>query len=516
MTALTTPASTAASHPGDASAAGPGEPAVALITLGCARNDVDSEELAGRLESGGFRVVGEPADADAVLVNTCGFIETAKKDSVDTLLAAASMDAPGDGRERAVVAVGCLAQRYGTELADALPEAAAVLGFDDYPDIAARVRGVLAGDRPSAPTPGDRRTLLPLSPVSRRSSPAPSQAHSRAPSRPATGPEDLPAGLAPASGPPVVRRRLDNGPMAPLKLASGCDRRCSFCAIPAFRGAFVSRPPAEVLDEAAWLGAHGVRELFLVSENTTSYGKDLADLRLLERLLPQLAAVEGISRVRCSYLQPAETRPGLLDAVAGTPGVVPYFDLSFQHASASVLRRMRRFGDSERFLGLLDEVRRRAPLAGVRSNVIVGFPGETEQDVDVLAEFLTAARLDVVGVFGYSDEDGTEGATLDGHLDTDEISARVEHLSGLVDELVAQRAEDRIGERVDVLVERAGQSDGDVEGRAEHQGPEVDGVTALVGRDGRPAAHVAVGDIVAATVVSSVGPDLVATTGAAA
>jgi ribosomal protein S12 methylthiotransferase RimO len=510
MTALTSPASAAASRPWNAPAAAAGEPAVALITLGCARNDVDSEELAGRLESGGFRVVEEPADADAVLVNTCGFIETAKKDSVDTLLAATGLEAPDDGRERAVVAVGCLAQRYGTELADALPEAAAVLGFDDYPDIAARVRGVLAGDRPSAPTPRDRRTLLPLSPVSRRSA--------RAGSRPGTGPEDLPAGLAPASGPPVVRRRLDNGPMAPLKLASGCDRRCSFCAIPAFRGAFVSRPPAEVLDEAAWLGAHGVRELFLVSENTTSYGKDLADLRLLERLLPQLSAVDGVARVRCSYLQPAETRPGLLDALAGTPGVAPYFDLSFQHASPSVLRRMRRFGDSERFLGLLDEVRRRAPLAGVRSNVIVGFPGETEQDVEVLAEFLTAARLDVVGVFGYSDEDGTEGATLDGHLDTDEVAARVEHLSGLVDELVAQRAEDRIGERVDVLVERVAGPGGDltgVEGRADHQGPEVDGVTALVGPDGRPAS-VAVGDIVAATVVSSLGPDLVATIGAAA
>ena len=213
-----------------------------------------------------------------------------------------------------------------------------------------------------------------------------------------------------------------------------------------FRGSFVSRRPSEVLDEARWLAADGVRELFLVSENSTSYGKDLGDLRLLETLLPELAGIDGVERVRVSYLQPAETRPGLIEAIATTPGVTPYFDLSFQHASNAVLRRMRRFGDPESFLGLLGQVRALAPAAGVRSNVIVGFPGETERDLEILTDFLVAARMDVTGVFGYSDEDGTEAASYDDKLDEDEIRARTEHVSSLVEELTAQRAEERLGE----------------------------------------------------------------------
>ncbi len=479
---------------------------VALVTLGCARNDVDSEELAARLERGGYDLVDEPVDADAVVVNTCGFVEAAKKDSVDTLLAAADLPATAAGRQRVVVAVGCLAERYGDQLATALPEADAVLGFDDYPDIADRLRSVLAGRPPSAPVPQDRRRLLPLSPVDRAAHPTtgvPGHASD-------AGAPDLPDGVAPASGPRAVRRRLGSGPMAPVKLASGCDRRCSFCAIPRFRGAFVSRRPAEIHADVRWLADQGVREVFLVSENTTSYGKDLGDLRLLERLLPELAAVDGIDRVRVSYLQPAETRPGLIDVMTTTPGVAPYFDLSFQHASGPVLRAMRRFGDADRFLGLLDQVRGRAPLAGVRSNVIVGFPGETEHDLQVLCDFLCAAQLDATGVFGYSDEDGTEAERLDGHLDTEEVRARVEHVTALVDELVDQRAEERIGEHVDVLVEAV--AHGAAEGRAAHQGPDVDGSTTLQSSAG---ARPQVGRLVPAVVVDNVGADLVARPGAA-
>ncbi len=459
---------------------------VALVTLGCARNDVDSEELAGRLAAGGFRLVEDPADAETVVVNTCGFVDAAKKDSVDTLLAAA--DLKGSGRTRAVVAVGCLAERYGKDLAESLPEADAVLGFDDYPDIAGRLRSVLAGEVLHAHTPQDRRRLLPISPVDR-----------------AAGHLSVP-GHAPASGPRAVRRRLSGGPMAPLKLASGCDRRCSFCAIPTFRGSFLSRRPSDILAEAGWLARDGVREVFLVSENSTSYGKDLGDLRLLETLLPELAAVDGIERVRVSYLQPAEIRPGLVETIATTPGVSPYYDLSFQHASATVLRRMRRFGDPDSFLGLLGRVRSLAPTAGVRSNVIVGFPGETDGDLQTLCDFLVAARLDVTGVFGYSDEDGTEAATLDGKLDDTEIRARVEHVTDLVEQLTADRAEARLGDDVVVLVESL--EDGDdgtvAEGRADHQGPEVDGSTRLT------RGRYALGDLVPAVVVAAEGADLVA------
>ncbi len=466
---------------------------VAMVTLGCARNEVDSEELAGRLEADGFRLVDDPADADTVVVNTCGFVEAAKKDSVDTLLAAA--DLKESGTTKAVVAVGCLAERYGKDLAESMPEADAILGFDDYPDIAARLRSIVAGEVHHPHTPQDRRRLLAISPVERDASALSVPGHGSSTDELGTG--------APATGPRTVRRRLEGGPMAPLKLASGCDRRCSFCAIPSFRGSFVSRRPSDVVQEGRWLAEQGVKELFLVSENSTSYGKDLGDLRLLETLLPELTALEGVERVRVSYLQPAETRPGLIEAIATTPGVVPYFDLSFQHASATVLRRMRRFGDPESFLDLLSRIRALSPTAGVRSNVIVGFPGETEDDLQTLCDFLVAARMDVTGVFGYSDEDGTEAASYDGKLDDDEIAERTEHVTSLVEELNAQRAEERIGEHVSVLVESL--ADDAVEGRAEQQGPEVDGTTTLFG-----ARDAAVGDVIGAIVTGTDGVDLLA------
>ena len=461
---------------------------VALVTLGCARNDVDAEELAGRLSADGWHVTTDAdgsAGADVVVVNTCGFVESAKQESIDTVLAAADGGAP-------VVATGCLAERYGRELADHLPEAAAVLGFDDYPLISDRLSAVLAGETLTAHAPADRRRLLPLAPATRTGAGVVVPGH-------ATVDAATPAHLR-----PVLRQRLTRGPVAPLKLASGCDRRCAFCAIPRFRGAFVSRSPQEVLAEAQWLAGTGVRELLLVSENSTSYGKDLGDPRALEKLLPQLAAVAGIAWVRVTYLQPAELRPGLLAAIATTPGVAPYFDLSFQHASEPVLRRMRRFGSTERFLGLLAEIRRLAPEAGARSNVIVGFPGETRGDVAELVRFLEAARLDAVGVFGYSDEDGTEAAGLPGKVPAATVRRRYGKLLGLAEELGAQRAAERVGATVRVLVETV--TDGAVEGRAAHQAPEVDGSTTLLVDPTR----VRVGDLVEATVTGSDGVDLVA------
>lgn len=484
---------------------------VALVTLGCTRNEVDSEELAGRLLAEGWTLVDDAADADVAVVNTCGFVEQAKKDSIDVLLEASARK--DEGRTQAVVAVGCLAERYGEQLAAELPEADAVLGFDSYADMSGHLKAVLAGERIASHTPSDRRRLLPLSPVQRQGATgvalpghgdptSPEQAHA------VLEPAALTVeGPAPASGPRVMRARLDGRPWAPLKIASGCDRRCAFCAIPMFRGAFVSRRPTDIVAEARWLAERGVKEVFLVSENSTSYGKDLGDLALLEKVLPELAAIEGIERVRVSYLQPAEIRPGLLDAMAGTPGVVPYFDISFQHASGPLLRRMRRFGGREAFLTLLDDVRRRVPQAGIRSNVIVGFPGETEDDLVELEAFLVAARLDVVGVFGYSDEDGTEaegyGEKVPGHV----VAERVAHFSALIEELNAQRAEERVGEAVEVLVEEVDDEEGQVIGRALHQGPDVDGVTILVA-DHCPG--VAVGDTLRAVVVGTEGIDLFA------
>ncbi len=484
-----------------------------LVTLGCARNEVDSEELAARLEDGGWRLAGPADDADVVLVNTCGFIQAAKQESIDELLDAA-------GRGATIAAAGCLAERYGSELAQAMPEAQ-VLSFDDYEEIAARLDALVSGRRWAAHEPRDRRTLLPISPAARSAARHP-PGHTVVSSAavPGTGSvtpagalgriADLPPGIAPASGPRVVRRRLGGGVVAPLKIASGCDRRCTFCAIPSFRGAFVSRPPQDLLAEAVWLAAHGTRELLLVSENSTSYGKDLGDLRLLESVLPELASVPGICRVRVSYLQPAEVRPGLIEVLAGTPGVAPYFDLSFQHASATVLRSMRRFGDRERFGLLLDQIRKLAPEAGIRSNFIAGFPGETEADFAELQEFLTEARLDAIGIFGYSDEDGTQAASLPGHLSDEEIAARVEELASLADELMAERAVQRIGETVEVLVEEHLGS-GRYLGRAAHQAPEVDGSTEV-----QSERTVAPGALVTAVVTGTDGVDLTAEPTAAA
>jgi ribosomal protein S12 methylthiotransferase len=464
---------------------------VSLVTLGCARNEVDSEELAARLTASGWELTSA-GEASVVLVNTCGFIQAAKQESIAELLSAADSGAK-------VAAVGCLAERYGSDLADELPEAQ-ILSFDDYPDIGARLDDVLAGRRRAAHTARDRRTLLPISPAERpaRRPPEPASADPATPWILGTG------ASGPAAG--VFRRRLSGGVVAPLKIASGCDRRCTFCAIPSFRGAFVSRRPHELLAEARWLAEGGVRELVLVSENSTSYGKDLGNLRLLEEVLPELAAIEGIKRIRISYLQPAELRPGLIEVITSTPGVADYFDLSFQHASGPVLRAMRRFGDTDRFLALLDQIRQASPGAGVRSNFIVGFPGETTADLAELERFLGRAGLDAIGIFGYSDEDGTAAALLPGQLDDAEISRRVEDLADLAEELMAQRAADRLGETIEVLIEEeADARPAGFTGRAAHQAPEVDGTTVI-----SASARLAVGDVVRAVVTGSDGVDLTA------
>ena len=375
-----------------------------------------------------------------------------------------------------------MAERYGKELAEALPEADAILGFDDYQDISARLQSIISGQTHTPHIPRDRRALLPIAPVERA----------------AARDESFTSSVG--AGGSLFRKRLGSAPWAPLKIASGCDRRCSFCAIPYFRGSFISRRPTEILQEATWLAQNGVSELFLVSENTTSYGKDLGDLKLMEKILHEFTEIAGVERVRLSYLQPAEMRPSLLQAMIETEKVAPYFDLSFQHTSPTVLRRMRRFGDSEKFLHLITQIRALAPEAGIRSNFIVGFPGETEADYNDLADFITAAKLDAIGIFGYSDEDNTEALDLSDKVADELIRERVEALSSLADEMVSHRAQARIGESVRVLIEDEELQ----EGRAAHQGPEVDGTTSFIGTNFN------VGEYIDAVIVDSMGADLVA------
>ena len=441
---------------------------VALITMGCARNDVDSEELAGRLAADGWKLVDDAANAEVAVINTCGFIESAKQDSINTLLEAHALK--GNGTTKAVVAVGCMAERYGEELAAALPEADGILSFDDYKDISTRLGDILSGHKPTPHVPQDRRKLLPIAPADR------------------------------ARTSDFARQRLNNDPWAPLKIASGCDRRCAFCAIPQFRGAFVSRHPLEVIAEAKWLADNGVSEIFLVSENTTSYGKDLGDLRAMEKLLPELSKIDGIKRIRLSYLQPAEMRPTLLQAMIEHEKVAPYFDLSFQHTAKDVLRAMRRFGGSSEFLHLISQIRALSPDAGIRSNFIVGFPGESERDFEDLCKFIDDAKLDAVGVFGYSDEDGTEALNMQNKIDPEVIAERVATLSTIADNAVSERATLRIGSEVEVLIDDPELQ----EGRAAFQGPEVDGTVGFVDTEFK------LGQWVKAVITESAGADLIA------
>lgn len=500
---------------------------VAVVTLGCGRNEVDSDQLQGMFTAVGHTVVDEAEGADVVLVNTCTFIAPAKKESVDTVLAACDLK---DAGTRHVLVVGCMAQRYPQELADAVPEADAVVGFAGYAGLPAMVDDLLAGravprvvveedDALSAPASTTRALpSLPLlvMPTSAEQLPperAPLRTADDAPFRATTDQADL--DRMPASGPRFPVRAHDaTRPWAYMKIAGGCDRVCTFCAIPSFRGGFASRSIDELVAEAAWLAGRGARELVLVSENTTSWGKDLdgwggnpggRDLQPV--LLRELAAVDGIERLRLLYLQPAELQWPLLEAMAGIDEVVPYVDLSLQHVSADVLRAMARSGSPTRFLDLVGRIRELMPDAVFRSNFILGFPGETEDDVAQLESFLEQARLDWVGFFPFSREDGTPSADLPDQVPGTLALERLERVASLQERLADEAAAAWVGRTVPVLVEHA---PGDVVlGRSPREAPDTDGEVRLVLPDGS-VPDLPVGRILDATVVASDGVDLVA------
>lgn len=466
---------------------------VAVVTLGCGRNDVDSDQVAGSLVASGLDLVDEPGDADVVLVNTCTFIAPARQDSIDTVLAACDLDKP-------VLVIGCMAQRYGAELSEALPEAAGVLGFADYPRLPAIVHTLLEGgtvaDAPARHEPV--RAALPLLVGGGAATP--------------------PARVAPDAPPNVVFpvRTVPRGPWAYLKIAGGCDRVCTFCTIPSFRGRYASRPLDEVLAEARWLVDNRVRELVCVSENTTSWGKDLPGGRRLQAdLIRGFEQIDGLERVRLLYLQPAEIIPELLDAMAASPVVAPYYDLSLQHASGSVLRRMARSGDPDRFLSLIGSIRERDPSAVFRSSFITGFPGETERDVDLLEDFLREARLDWTGFFTFSVEDGVPSATMPDQVEAAVAEARRDRLVEVAEAVAEDAAAAFVGRRLRVLVEEV--EDGDLAhaaqggsavptavGRSYRESPETDGEVRLPGCD------IPIGRMVDVDVVDAVGLDLVA------
>ena len=420
-------------------------------TLGCPKNQVDSDKLTGLLVADGLSPARDAAEADVVVVNTCAFVEEARQESIDTILALAETKAPG----ASLVVTGCLAERYGDELAEALPEVDRIAGFG--------VALMAAAAAPTSSRPGPVPVQL------RRPDPRPV---------PAFDLLNLPRPSSPR-------------PWAYVKIAEGCDRACGFCAIPSFRGPQRSRSAEQILAEVEQLDA---AEIVLVAQDLASYGRDQG--RGERRIVPLVEAVSArVARTRLLYLYPSDLTDALIDAICATG--VPYFDLSLQHVSRPLLRRMKRWGDGQRFLARMETIRRREPDAAFRSNFIVGYPGETEDDHDRLLRFVEEAQLDWCGFFAYSQEDGTYSSTLDGIVDEDLRSERLAELGELQDAITARRRDLLVGCRVEVLVDEPGV------GRTHREAPEIDGVVEV------PDA-LAPGTFADVTVTSAAGCDLVA------
>lgn len=405
-----------------------------IETLGCPKNEVDSDKLVGTLTADGMTVAESPEDADLIVVNTCAFIESARQESIDTVLALA--DQTPDAQ---MVVTGCMAERYGDELAAALPEIDSVAGFG-VP--------VTLGPKPEQPSVLPSFDLL-----------------------------NLP-------------RPASDRPWAYVKIAEGCDRNCGFCAIPTFRGPQRSRSHASILDEVRVLEA---REIVLVAQDLAAFGRDQGKgERTIVELVGEVS--ELVDRVRLLYLYPSDLTEELIQQILATG--VPYFDLSLQHVSRPLMRRMRRWGDGERFLERIEHIRSLSPDAAFRSNFIVGYPGETEADHDALLDFVERAQLDWCGFFAYSLEEGTYAADLDGTVDPLLVNERLRELTELQDSITAARRDDLIGETVTVLVDAPGI------GRTHREAPEIDGVVLV-------SDALAVGEMHEVVVTGALGPDLI-------
>jgi len=425
-------------------------------TLGCPKNDVDSDKLVGALVADGMQATDDAAAADLVVVNTCAFIGEARQESIDTILALDEQR----GAESRLVVTGCMAERYGSELADALPEVDQVAGFGQAFNLAPAERD--GTEIPSGTTPA--RKLIPVS-----STPLPEFDLLNLP------------------------RPKSAVPWAYIKIAEGCDRSCGFCAIPSFRGPQRSRDIASILTEVDETGA---REIVLVAQDLASYGKDRPAELGAGSIVPLVDAVaDAVDRVRLLYLYPSDLTDDLIDSVCRSG--VPYFDLSLQHVSKPLLRRMRRWGDGQRFLDRIADIREREPDAAFRSNFIVGYPGETEEDHDQLLDFVERAQLDWCGFFSYSNEDGTYAAGLDQHVDGALMNERLAELRELQDEITATRRDDLIGHDVEVLVDATGV------GRSHREAPEIDGIVHV-------SPELTVGEFARVRVADALGPDLVA------
>ena len=409
-------------------------------TLGCPKNDVDSDKIVGTLLADGLIATDDPSLADLVVVNTCAFIEDARKESIDTVLALGAQRKEG----ARLVVTGCMAERYGAELAEALPEVDQVAGFGVPVQMGRKPISVSA-----APIPSFDLLNLP--------------------------------------------RPKSTAPWAYVKIAEGCDRNCGFCAIPSFRGPQRSRDISQILHEVDELGA---KEIVLIAQDLASYGKDRPSELGAGSIVPLVRAVAAkVKRTRLLYLYPSDLSDELIAAILDTG--VPYFDLSLQHVSKTHLRRMRRWGDGERFLKRINDIRALAPDAAFRSNFIVGYPGETEEDHDQLLQFVEDAQLDWCGFFTFSPEEGTHAMTLPDHVPAELMNERIAELREMQDNITANRRDALIGRTVEVLVDEVGI------GRTHWEAPSIDGIV-HVSRD------LPVGEFATVLIVDAMGPDLVA------
>ena len=424
---------------------------IGLISLGCPKNLVDGEVMLGLAEQAGHQITADAADADVLVVNTCAFIDRAKQESIDAILEMAELKKSGAARR--LVVTGCLAERYRDELKDQIPEIDVVLGTGEVPQIAAAIAGSTRTEATVAPLVVHR----------------PDRPNGHAP---LGGRTELPSYLYDAATP---RRLSTPRHYAYVKVAEGCDYKCAFCIIPRLRGHYRSRSPASILNEARQLAARGVRELILISQDTTFYGNDLGERHALARLLRELNGVDGLDWIRLLYLYPTTIDDGMLDAMAECEKVVEYIDLPLQHASDAVLRRMRRPGTRAGYEKLLRRIRDRVPGVTLRTTFIVGFPGETDADVDELDAFLDAVRFDHVGVFTYSHEEGTTAGAW-----TDEVSAAVKtrrrnRLMARQKRIVRDAHAARVGQRLPLIVDGPSAEHPLVlRGRLRGQAPEID------------------------------------------
>lgn len=460
---------------------------VGFVSLGCPKNLVDSEVMIGLAQAAGHTITADPAEADVLVVNTCAFIDSAKQESIDTILELAQLKA--SGRCRRLVVTGCLAERYRDELRAEIPEIDVTLGTGEVPDIAQ----ALAGETTAA-------SGVPMQYLGRRSAAA-----GTAVASPPAAPIDLPSYLYDADTPRVL---TTPGHYAYLKVAEGCDYACAFCIIPTLRGHYRSRTPESILEEARSLAARGVRELLLISQDTTFYGNDRGERGGLGRLLRALDEVPGLEWIRLLYLYPTTITDDTLEAMATCESVCPYIDLPLQHASDAVLRRMKRPGTRRQYERLIESIRRRMPEVALRTTFIVGFPGETEADIEALEDFVRTVQFDHVGVFTYSHEEGTSAHGLEDDVRPAVKRQRRDRIMRLQQQIVASAQRARIGDRVRVLVD--GTVPGESlawQGRLRSQAPEIDAVVYLTDLD--PVRHPA-GSFVEARITGARGYDLVA------